>query len=205
MTRIVLTFILVLISCISCSYYTQNKSESYKKRETRSFVNILDDKRVANCPALNRQISLEQEFSNYAKSRNSVYFDFDSDEIKGEGVERVNKMIFELSKVLGVKVLLRGYTDRVGEEKYNNKLSIKRIKAVKKALVDSGLIEQSNIIIEIAGYGEYDPLISTNTIENNSASRRVDMYIVKNNELETKCCHWFGCRCSPGHQGPGIY
>ena len=186
MYRIVLVFIIILISCTSYCHDMQDDTKDYERRAEQNSIIVANDPQLScNCPAFNKKINSEEAFHNYAKSRNTVYFNFDRDQIKDEGVKRIDKMISELSKVSDIKVILRGYADRVGAEKYNQNLSIRRAKSVKKALINSGIIKESNIIIETIGFGEYDPLISSSAIENNASSRRVDMYIIKNNEPTT--------------------
>jgi|GEM_PF-2531258 len=123
-------------------------------------------------------VKQRQEFMQYAESDNRVYFKFASAKIEDEGVVRINDMIDKISIVNNVKVLLYGYTDRVGKEAYNKKLATRRVNAIKKALKDSGVIDRNNITIEVVAYGEYDPLVSFDTPDNNPKSRRVDMFIV---------------------------
>lgn len=189
MTRFL--FLLLLIGpLVSCCHYEQDDPLGCNKRTARNFFNEYDCSNSAyNCPVFERKIDREQELFNYAKSRNSVYFDFDSDRIRGEGVDRVNKMIYELSKLSNAQVLLRGYTDKVGDREYNYRLSLRRANAVKRALVNSRVVIESNIMIEIKGFGEYDPNIPMSAPDNNACSRRVDMYILKCDELQSTPQH----------------
>lgn len=124
-------------------------------------------------------VEQRQEFVQYADGDNRVYFKFGSAKIEDEGVVRINDMIDKISIVNDVKVLLYGYTDRVGKKAYNKKLATRRVNAIKKALKDSGVIDKNNITIETVAFGEYDPLVSFDTADNNPQSRRVDMFIVK--------------------------
>ena len=124
------------------------------------------------------EAEIAKAHSDYFKSRNSVFFDFDSHKIRGEGRSRVEKMIRELSTVPNANIVLYGYTDRVGSVKYNYNLAMKRAKAVKSMLVASGIIQAQNIKIIIKDYGKFDPMVSHETIANNPQSRRVDMYLI---------------------------
>jgi len=125
-------------------------------------------------------VSVEQkeEFIEYASGDNRVYFKCNSAKIEDEGVLRINEMLKQLSVVKDVTVVLYGYTDRVGNEADNKKLATRRVSAIKKALNDSGVISKNNIEIKVMIFGEYDPLISFNTVDNDPKSRRVDMFIV---------------------------
>lgn len=133
-----------------------------------------------SCSWGHKPVSVEQreEFVQYADGAHSVYFKFASAKIEDEGVVRINEMIDKISIVNGVKVLLYGYTDRIGKETYNKKLATRRVNAIKKALKDSGVIDTNNIAIEIVAAGAHDPLVSFDTVDNNPKSRRVDMFIV---------------------------
>lgn len=122
--------------------------------------------------------SEKEEFMQYAKGRNTVYFKFDSANIEDEGVRRINEAIFNLSLVRDVKIILYGYSDRVGKPSYNKKLAERRVAAIKEALESSGVIKENNISIEAIVFGEYDPLVSFETVDNNPQSRRVDIFIV---------------------------
>lgn len=116
-----------------------------------------------------------EEVIDYAHSRHAVYFKSGGSKVEKQGVVRINRMLQELSQLSNVKVVLRGYVDRF--EKKPHELSTKRVESVKKALINSGILEKNNILISGRGYGKYDPYISYNTIKNNPKSRRVDMYI----------------------------
>jgi outer membrane protein OmpA-like peptidoglycan-associated protein len=135
---------------------------------------------LTSCSFNDEPVSFEQkeEFIDYANTANSVYFKFDSAKIEDEGIKRVNEMIHSLSIVRDVDVLLYGYADKVGKVAYNKKLAGRRVNAIKKALEGSEVLERNNIEIKSVVYGEYDPLVSFDTVDNNPKSRRVDIFIV---------------------------
>ncbi|MCH9753620.1 MAG: OmpA family protein [Alphaproteobacteria bacterium] len=138
---------------------------------------------LVSCSITEEHVSFEQreDFVDYANTANSVYFKFDSAKIEDEAVKRVNEMIHSLSIVSNVDVFLYGYTDKVGKIEYNKKLAGRRVNAIKKALEGSGVLDRNNIKIKSVVYGEFDPLVSFDTVDNNPKSRRVDMFIVNRN------------------------
>jgi OmpA-OmpF porin, OOP family len=86
-----------------------------------------------------------------------VLFGFDKDVLKDEGkkvldVEVVEKMKAHPEVEL---VLITGHTDRIGDDKYNQKLSERRAAAVKKYLASQG-IEESRL--HAVGKGEAEPV-----------------------------------------------
>jgi len=59
-------------------------------------------------------------------------------------------------------VLVTGYTDRIGSEKYNQKLSERRADAVRSYLESQGI---ANNRIETVGKGESDPVVDCKNIK----------------------------------------
>ena len=126
-----------------------------------------------------QSIASKENFLSYAGSINSIYFEFDSDEIEEASIPKINMLIRQLRKVRDVELVIYGYTDRVGKNKYNRNLAEERIKAVVDVINNSGvLLGGSNITIKAKAFGENDPLISPQTVINNPHSRRVDIFIV---------------------------
>lgn len=128
--------------------------------------------------ALLQRINSEKEFVNYANDIHSVYFKLGSDTIEQASILTMQKLISELQKVqTNMNIVLYGYTDRVGEKKYNVNLAQRRVDAVRNILVNSGAVKNDNIITK--SLGEKDPLINVDTIINNPHSRRVDVFLYK--------------------------
>jgi outer membrane protein OmpA-like peptidoglycan-associated protein len=124
------------------------------------------------------RIDAEKEFINYANDIHSIFFKLNSSTIEESSILRMKKLISELQKVkTSLHIVLFGYTDRVGKEKYNYVLSQKRINTVKNILINSGVIKNDDITTK--AFGENDKLISIDTIMNNPHSRRVDVFLYK--------------------------
>src|ERR1700760_1585596 len=82
-------------------------------------------------------------------------FDFDKAVLKPAGKEKLDDLA---SKIQGLNlevVVATGYTDRIGSDKYNDRLSLRRAQAVKAYLVSKG-IEANRIYTE--GKGKRDPV-----------------------------------------------
>ena len=75
-------------------------------------------------------------------------------------------------------VTLVGYTDDVGSAKNNQKLSLKRAKAVKADLVQRG-VDTSRVNAE--GKGEADPIADNKTAEGRAKNRRIEAELKLNN------------------------
>ena len=82
-------------------------------------------------------------------------FDFDKAILKPAGKAKLDDLA---SKIQGVNlevVVATGYTDRIGSDKYNDRLSLRRAQAVKAYLVSRG-IEANRIYTE--GKGKRNPV-----------------------------------------------
>ena len=68
-----------------------------------------------------------------------------------------------------------GHTDSVGNDAYNQKLSVRRAEAVKAFLVSKG-IEKNRVYTE--GKGEKQPVADNKTAEGRAKNRRVEIEVV---------------------------
>ncbi len=85
-------------------------------------------------------------------------FDFDKAVLKPEGKAAIDSQVVgKLAQVQKLEVVLvTGYTDRLGSEAYNQKLSERRADAVRDYLVSKGVDKAK---IETIGLGEKQPVV----------------------------------------------
>jgi len=83
-----------------------------------------------------------------------VYFDFDSAEIKGQGVEVVAAHAKYLAANPGTRVRLEGHTDERGSREYNIGLGERRAQSVRRAMLLQGAADAQ---ISTVSYGEERP------------------------------------------------
>jgi len=76
----------------------------------------------------------------------SVYFDFDKTNLDEEALIEIEKLVEKLSSDPTLLVEIRGYTDNVGSNKYNRRLSQERSNRVKAELVFTHNIDPQRII-----------------------------------------------------------
>lgn len=103
-----------------------------------------------------------------------INFDFDKAVIKPEfdlDLKRAADFIQMNSQV--PYILIEGYTDSVGNDAYNLKLSERRAEAVKQYLVDKYGIDPNRLIAR--GGGESNPVASNSTEEGRAQNRRVEI------------------------------
>ena len=106
---------------------------------------------------------------------NIVYFDLGSAVIKAEGKKVIAK-VADRVKNSDKKVVLSGHTDRSASAAFNDKLSQKRVAAVKAALVKKGVASSS---ISTAAQGEEDNAVPTKDGVVEKLNRRVEIDIVR--------------------------
>ncbi|MBS9778711.1 MAG: OmpA family protein [Campylobacteraceae bacterium] len=100
-----------------------------------------------------------------------INFNFDKANILPQYDNQINSVANFMTKYPVYKVMLEGYTDSIGSEKYNMKLSDKRSSAVAKALKAKGVSAKR---ISTVGYGEAKPVSTNMTKEGRAKNRRVD-------------------------------
>jgi len=105
-------------------------------------------------------------------AKRTIYFDFDSSEIKGEGPDIVAAHAKYLSKNGPMKVRLEGHTDERGSREYNIGLGERRAQAVRRALLLQGAAEGQ---ISTVSYGEERPAAAGSDEAAWAKNRRVEI------------------------------
>ena len=106
---------------------------------------------------------------------NSVRFDFDKSDIKPQYREILSRIAGVLMSVRGYSIYVYGYTDDIGTQEYNLKLSERRAQAVRDYLLQAGLDPK---IITTKGYGKSDPRVPGDSAEARAKNRRVEVGLV---------------------------
>jgi len=105
-------------------------------------------------------------------AKRTIYFDFDSSEIRGEGADIVAAHAKYLSKNTGLKVRLEGHTDERGSREYNIGLGERRSQAVRRALLLQGAGESQ---LSTVSYGEERPAAAGSDEAAWTKNRRVEI------------------------------
>jgi outer membrane protein OmpA-like peptidoglycan-associated protein len=108
---------------------------------------------------------------------NSVYFEFDKFSIDETQAKATIDFVKTIDSTRIESVQIFGYTDDIGKDDYNFKLSTNRANTIKEKLIENGI--KSKIIITIEGKGRIliDDDIVENLPEKRSKNRRVDIVI----------------------------
>jgi outer membrane protein OmpA-like peptidoglycan-associated protein len=103
-----------------------------------------------------------------------VYFGFNKSSLDRRAIEVVEEAAATAMRVGYVSILVTGHTDTVGSNAYNKRLSLRRARAVSRALVDQGIPRQG---ITAVGKGETELLVRTGDREVEARNRRATIDI----------------------------
>jgi hypothetical protein len=107
----------------------------------------------------------------------SVYFEFDKFSLDEKQTKEVVDFIKNTDSTRIESIQIFGYTDDIGKEDYNFKLSTNRANTIQNQLIQNGI--KSKIIVTIEGKGRIliDDDIVDNLPEKRSKNRRVDVVL----------------------------
>jgi OOP family OmpA-OmpF porin len=101
-------------------------------------------------------------------------FDFDKAELKPRAREKLDEMVTKMQGAEIKAIHLVGYTDSVGADAYNDKLSLRRANAVRDYMVSKGV---DSSVIDTEGRGKRDPVASNATKDGRAENRRVEVKV----------------------------
>lgn len=103
-----------------------------------------------------------------------VLFDFNKYTLKPEAREKLAKVSGILLAYPNLKLQVEGYTDNIGSEEYNQKLSEERADGVRDYLVSQSVV---NANVTAAGYGKSSPVADNSTNSGRAQNRRVELVV----------------------------
>lgn len=101
-----------------------------------------------------------------------VHFDFDKAELKPQ----YQPVLREAAKILkenpSLRVEIQGYTDNIGDSRYNSDLSLRRAKTIQDYLVNIGVPQER---LTAKGYGENKPIAQNQSADGRAQNRRTQL------------------------------
>ncbi|MEA3228169.1 MAG: OmpA family protein [Campylobacterota bacterium] len=107
----------------------------------------------------------------------SVQFKSNSTKLKDGSEASIEAFVAFLKIQKSYKTKLIGYSDSIGNDNYNQKLSQKRADAIKNILIAKGIASDR---ISSIGKGEANPVASNVTKEGRAKNRRIEAELIKN-------------------------
>jgi len=103
-----------------------------------------------------------------------IFFEIQEAKITEQHQTILNKIINELNNYEDFKIVISGHADGMGEASSNEKLSMRRAKAVQFYFMENRILGEK---IEIAAYGEARPTLSNNSESGRKHNRRTDITV----------------------------
>ena len=126
---------------------------------------------------LNQVLATRETARGLIVNMSDVLFDFNKYTLKPEAREKLAKVSGILLAYPGLSLQVEGYTDNIGSDDYNQKLSEERAGVVRDYLVTQG-VAQNNI--SAAGYGKNSPVADNSSNDGRAQNRRVEMVVSGN-------------------------
>jgi outer membrane protein OmpA-like peptidoglycan-associated protein len=123
---------------------------------------------------LNSVLATSESARGLIVNMSDVLFDTGKYTLKTDTKVSLAKVSGILQAYPGLKLQVEGYTDSVGGDDYNQKLSENRAGSVKDFLVAQG-VQINNI--SAAGYGKADPVADNGTASGRAQNRRVQLVV----------------------------
>ncbi|EPR68475.1 OmpA family protein [Cyclobacterium qasimii] len=108
------------------------------------------------------------------KGKVILYINFETDKatLQKDGKDAVSEISKALQSDKNLKISINGYTDNIGNETHNLKLSKDRAETVKNSIIASGI---DSYRLTSDGFGPKDPISENDTEEGRTKNRRVEL------------------------------
>ncbi|HEY0757944.1 MAG TPA: OmpA family protein [Acidisarcina sp.] len=123
---------------------------------------------------LNAVLNTQETARGLVVNMSDVLFDFNKYTLKPEAREKLAKVSGILLSYPGLKLQVEGYTDNIGSDEYNQKLSEQRAGAVRDYLTSQSVAAAN---ITAAGYGKSSPIADNSSASGRAQNRRVQLVV----------------------------
>ncbi len=107
----------------------------------------------------------------------NIFFETGSSKLLPSSAPELNKLLWTLRKNEKMQIEIRGHTDNVGTDEYNQTLSEARAKSVYQYLIDRGIDAGR---LSYMGLGEMQPVATNETETSRKQNRRTEFVILNN-------------------------
>ena len=105
-----------------------------------------------------------------------VLFDFGKADLKEAGVAAIKNLAQQIQAIPAAQLNIDGFTDDIGNDDANIKLSLQRAQAV-SAILKQELKNKTGFVYKEAGRGKASPVAPNNNDENRKKNRRVEIIV----------------------------
>lgn len=107
---------------------------------------------------------------------NNIFFEFGKYELLVDSYSELNRIVDFMKSNPKVEILINGHTDNIGDKNSNKILSQNRADAVKKYLIDKGIVAER---LKSKGWGDSKPIADNQNEDNRQKNRRVEIVLSK--------------------------
>jgi outer membrane protein OmpA-like peptidoglycan-associated protein len=147
------------------------------RQQTQQATDQTEQMRERLKAQLNQVLATRESARGLIVNMSDVLFDFNKYTLKPDAREKLAKVSGILLSYPGLTLQVEGYTDNIGTDDYNQKLSEQRADAVRDYLVTQGVAQPS---ISATGYGKSSPVADNSTNEGRAQNRRVQLVVSGN-------------------------
>lgn len=105
---------------------------------------------------------------------NPIAFERGTAKVDAAGLATVGKIAAAMKACPGLRIVAEGHTDIEGSREYNQRLSIKRARAVAECLIKAGVAAD---LIETAGFGASRPAVPDTSAQARAKNRRTEIMV----------------------------
>ena len=121
------------------------------------------------------EVKVEQKERGTTITLEDINFAFGKAELMPGASQTIDPLVELLGKNPQRNILIEGFTDNIGSDQYNMKLSLQRAIAVRDAITAKGISVER---ITTKGYGKQFPVESNATAAGRQKNRRVEIIIL---------------------------
>ena len=124
----------------------------------------------------NKKVGKNEELNQEFTLQAGTTFEFGKTELLPAAYPALNRLLIQMRKIPNSRWQIAGYTDNIGSDNINYKISFVRAESVVEYFYSNGITKTR---FEIIGMGEENPVADNNTEEGRSLNRRVVITRVK--------------------------
>lgn len=136
----------------------------------------IDVSDTASYKHFTRQKKLKKMQAGKSTLLNNLFFGKGKSEPLPESMNELKRVYDLLKRYNKLKVEIAGYSDNIGSDEFNIKLSSLRAKSVYDYLIGKGIKESQ---LSYSGYGKVNPIANNTTEEGRSLNRRIEFKIIE--------------------------
>tara|TARA_R110002049_G_scaffold231003_6_gene403207 strand:+ start:1682 stop:3184 length:1503 start_codon:yes stop_codon:yes gene_type:complete len=150
--------------------YELNKVEPTKNSEIDEEV-IIPEVEVEVIPEVSKEVSKLDK----TVFEQKIAFEFDQIDLSNESKSTLNQVAEELNKFPNQRILIKGHTCNMGNNRINKKVSTQRAEVIKAYLI-SKKVDKSKI--EVKGMLDAEPLVPNTSLNNRKKNRRAEFELL---------------------------